>query len=198
MPARYWDLHCLSTDATSSWHQLPLCASAAAQLAPAHAGHRLDFLVRSYKTREPGARTSEGTATQGKRTFTYTDILPAFTVCMNKGQGLRTPSGGEPSGGRAAGPGKGNGTTGNFQVVSLGFPSRSLQSMKRSLPLRFRSNFRGRQAPSPPGSGLQQPEKGLPTAQGRNQVSARRAEDSRPHSSLGFQDRVRTLVKQAA
>lgn len=60
--------------------------------------------------------------------FTYTNISPAFTVCMNEGQGLRTLSCGRPSGGRSAEPKiqEGTGTTGTFQVVHLGFPDKDL------------------------------------------------------------------------
>ena len=63
------------------------------------------------------------------RSLTDLNISPAFTVCTNKGQGLRTlscgqawASCGQAVGGRVAEPGTGSGTAGNFPVVPLGCP----------------------------------------------------------------------------
>lgn len=66
--------------------------------------------------------------------FTYTNTSPAFTVCKNKGQGLRTWSCGQPLGGRPAEPKvqEGTGRTGNFQVVHLGSPGKGLRRVTAS------------------------------------------------------------------
>ena len=170
MLARYWDLPCPlgyqqpDTHAISSWHPLPLFPSASAQLAPPYTEDRWDFLVDSCKTSEHWASVSEGQAhREMPAAFTYTNISPAFTVCKNKGQGLRTWSCGQPSGGRPAEPKvqEGTGRTGNFQVVHLGFPGKGLRGVTASPIWKEPQRSAGLRLAR---ARLQQPVEGLPTS----------------------------------